>query len=782
MAHYDINIQDYWWILRKRRFMIISAVVLFGLFSYLAGLVRAPDLLYESTSAVKVERATDYTTMLLSTVAWSTWDNVATQSVIITSFPIMEKVSRRMGWIPDTVTTDEVQHTEQYSKIVADLRLQLTVMQEANTNIINITATAKEPREAQEIANAVAKAYQESNTEERNKKIRETKQFIENQMKLQEQRLRESENQLKKFKETSNLLSVESQTQSMLSHLAALEASVDQLNTHRADIQGQMDQFQRNEVSLKSSIEPDNSTKNVSFLGALNNRIMELKMRREILLNDYTEGHPEIKGVESELKTIITTVSKELKASLNEMDSRHKAMQKQIAEVRAKIAAIPEQAGNIERLQREVETNGKLNEELKTKYQEVLIQESGKIQEVSIVKPGLESKVPTNAPRLFFNAALGSVIGLIMGILLALVRESLDTSISTVEEIEGFLKVPVLGVIPGTGDFTDRKKENREHDHRSLVVYHAPNSPVAEAYRSLRSHFQFSRRETKTKVVLITSSSEGEGKSYNAVNLALSLAQTGDRVLLIDADLRKPVLHRIFGIDREPGLTDYLWGNCALKEGIKTIIDVMAGKFEMGDLLKTPGLDYLHILTAGSSLLNPWGVLRSPRLKEMIREVEGSYDTIIIDSAPILAAADTSDIASEVDGVILIYEVGRISRGLLNRCKEQLENAHSKVLGVILNNMRPEVAPMAYQYYANYHAYTEDASAEAGPLTRWGKLKQWIGQKLPKPVLERVRTMGGFFIFLNILVVALLSIGLLWQTSAFIRDTYLSVLKLFFPG
>lgn len=789
MARYDVNIQDYWWILRKRRFMIICAVILFAAFSYLMGFLRSPQLLYESTSAVKVERASDLTTMLMGSVSWTTWDNVATQSVIITSFPIMDKVARRLGRVPKAASADEMITNPQYSGAVADLRSQVIVTQEPNTNILNITATATNPHEAQEIANTVAKVYQEANIEERNKKILETKHFIEQQMKLQEKRVENAENLLKKFKESTNLLSVDTQTNSMLAQLSAFEQEHEQLGQQRSEIDRQIGQLQRNEVSLKPGTDVDSTGKQGSFFSSLSNRLMELKLRREILLNDYTENNPEVKVIDGELKTIVTTVTKELQATRDDIDSRDSLLEQKIAQLRSRISSLPESAATVERLQHDLETNQKLNEDLKTKYQEVLIQDSGKIQEVTIVKPALENNVPTNSPKLLFNAVTGAIIGLVVGILLALVRESLDTSISTVEEIEEFLKVPVLGVIPGMGDGAEKKKqESSGHDHRSLVVYYAPNSPVAEAYRALRSHFQFSRRETGCKVVLVTSSSAQEGKSYNSVNLALSLAQTGDRVLLIDADLRKPVLHRIFGIDREPGLSDYLWGNCELKDAIKTIIDIMAGKFEMGDLLKTPGLDYLHILTAGSSLLNPWGVLRSPRLREMLQEVKSSYDTIIIDSAPILAAADTSDIASEVDAVVLVYEVGRISRNILRRAKEQLGTVHSKVLGVILNNIRPQVAPLAYQYYTSYHSYTVGTSqteaAPAAPLTWWQKIKKQTERylKLPRWAAAGKVNERGRYIFFSLLAFGLLVLSLLWQNYMFIRAFYYSIIKKLFPG
>ncbi len=328
------------------------------------------------------------------------------------------------------------------------------------------------------------------------------------------------------------------------------------------------------------------------------------------------------------------------------------------------------------------------------------------------------------------------------------------------------------------------KKSKGEDRQKSLVVYNSPHSPVAEAYRSLKSHFQFSRLEADSKIILMTSSSLQEGKSFNAVNLAMSLAQTGDRVLLVDADLRKPVLHQIFGIDLEPGLTDYLWGNCELKDTIKTVIDILAGKFEMGDLLKTPGLDYLHIITAGSNPLNPWGVLRSPRFKQMLDEVRTTYDTIIIDSPPVLSAADTCDIAAEVDGIIMVYEVGRISRSILKRAKEQLESSRARVLGVILNKIRPEVAPLAYQYYTSYHPYAV-TKTEEGLVVETS-----VVDRLKKHLPDRLSlgSLGGhagrrlLSIALGFSATLILLLTLLWQNFPGLRFAYYALLKMMFSG
>ncbi|MBW2722534.1 MAG: AAA family ATPase, partial [Deltaproteobacteria bacterium] len=397
------------------------------------------------------------------------------------------------------------------------------------------------------------------------------------------------------------------------------------------------------------------------------------------------------------------------------------------------------------RLRREVDVNAELLTQLKSKYQEIMIQESGLIEEVKIVKPALEPGQPVNMPNTLMNTVTGGIIGLVIGLVLALIVETMDTSLGTIEDVEEILGVPVLGVIPAVDEFSTRDKEDGvKLKERPLVTHFAPRSPVSEAYRSLRTNLQFIRKEREAKVFLITSSSLQEGKTYNVVNLSLSLAQAGEKVLLIDADLRRPAAHNSFGLQRQPGLTDYIVGISGLKppgedeielgtgslpefqssDGswknvTNTVIDVMLGDFEFEDILRTPGMDNLHIINAGQGLLNPAEILRSPRFKEFLHEVRDHYDVIIVDTPPVLPVADAFEVAPEVDGVILVYEVGRIGRGILNRAKVQLENVNSNVLGVILNNVKPDVAPDFYRYSTDYYYEDKSDKETSGPSSRW---------------------------------------------------------------
>jgi len=509
-----------------------------------------------------------------------------------------------------------------------------------------------------------------------------------------------------------------------------------------------------------------------------------------------------VDAVDAELANVLSEMEKELRSMLTTMDGRLQDLGKRLEAARVQAMAIPDSVLTLARLRREVQLNGDLLAQLKAKYQETMIQESGLIEEVKIIKPALEPSYPINMPNTLMNTVTGAIIGLAVGLVLALIVETMDTSLGTIEDVEEILGIPVLGVIPSVQELAFSEKDAASVKTRGepLVTHFAPRSPVSEAYRSLRTNLQFIRTDKKAKAYLITSSSLQEGKTYNVVNLSLSLAQAGEKVLLIDADLRRPTVHHIFGLERQPGLTDYIVGtgeleprpeNTVLLDTTLTfntvqtdsgwqnvtnnIIDLMLGEFGIDDILKTPGLDNLHIINAGQGLLNPAEILRSPRFKEFLHEVREHYDIIIVDTPPVLPVADAFEVAPEVDGVILVYEVGRIGRGILKRAKVQLENVNANVLGVILNNVKPDVAPDFYRYRTDYYYSDDDRGEKSGPHSRWRELvrqplrsfQNIISKMRLAPEAKVKRTAISLLLFVGILALA----GVVWQNYPKIRSS-----------
>jgi capsular exopolysaccharide synthesis family protein len=209
-----------------------------------------------------------------------------------------------------------------------------------------------------------------------------------------------------------------------------------------------------------------------------------------------------------------------------------------------------------------------------------------------------------------------------------------------------------------------------------------------------------------------------EGKTVNAINLALIMAQAGNKVLLVDADLRKPLVHKYYGLPISPGLTDYVLGNYHWNEVTNTISDIMLGEFGIDDILKTPGMDTLHIATAGTKPPNPSEILTSQRFKQFLNEAGNTYDFIFIDAPPVLPVADASDIATLADGVILVYMTGKIGRGVLRRVKANLENVDARLTGVILNKVKSDAGPDYYQYHSYYYYGSEPEHKKAKKIKK----------------------------------------------------------------
>jgi capsular exopolysaccharide synthesis family protein len=298
-------------------------------------------------------------------------------------------------------------------------------------------------------------------------------------------------------------------------------------------------------------------------------------------------------------------------------------------------------------------------------------------------------------------------MGIFLGFVMAFMRESFDTSIGTIEGVEEFLKVPVLGVIPRFDEKEQLAVAARELPPdipketlqviAKLITLYDPKSVLSEGFRSLRTNIQFASSDTNIKTMLFTSAGLGEGKTTCVVNLAITLAQDGKRVLLVDADLRRPIVHSRFGVPRDPGLSEALVG-LPWREPVRSVTDLILGSLGVDRVLQSPGLDNLSILTSGAIPPNPSEFLSSPRLKEILAEMREEYDVVLIDTPPVLPIGDAVLMGNLADAAVLVYQVGRISRNALKRAKFLLDHAQAKVLGLVLTDVRPEITP-EYSYY-----------------------------------------------------------------------------------
>ena len=286
------------------------------------------------------------------------------------------------------------------------------------------------------------------------------------------------------------------------------------------------------------------------------------------------------------------------------------------------------------------------------------------------------------SPNVTLNLVLGAVVGLVFGVGIAFFLEYLDTSVKSLEDVERYLQVPVLAVIP-----------------KDVGVLHKQNamSPDAEAYRILRTNIEFNRKNPEDNAITVVSGGAGEGKSTTLVNLAYICAQGGYTTLMIDADLRRPRLHTFFDINNAVGLTNYLTTELMLEDVI----------------LQTP-VDNLYFMPSGILPADAAGILNSRRMSELIQDVKQRFDLVLVDSPPILGVSDASVLASEVDLTMIVVQHRKLPRNMLMRVKQAVENVGGHVIGVVLNNVDVR-SDSQYQYYTSYYTYYAPAESQIAP-------------------------------------------------------------------
>ena len=695
MAQYDIEIKDLLRIIRRRKNVIVFSTITLGILSFFFAFLQTPAPLYEATAKIKYDKNQVFTTVFDTPFYWSPYDNVISQTKIITGSSVLKLAAEKLK-----------QKYEEFSDIetatlIGMLESMVRTEQEENTNIIRIIVTYSDPTMAAEIANIVASSYQEYKKTEMKGKTEETRAFIEDQLEKVSTKLREAEEKYKKFQEERNIVFIDTQANNDIQVLASLESDYDSLNRENASLNFLKKYAKEKNLDKLQSFNPQFLNIDTP-LNKINNTLQDLLSEREQLLSIYTVNHPKIIELDGKINQMLEMVSGEIDTRLKTNYARMEILNKDIDRFEKKADEYPNDFLTLARYKREVELQTQLYSELNLKYQEVLIQETEKIEEIAIVSEALVPTQPTNSPRTIPSLIIGIIMGALLGIFFAVVLENLDTSIGTIEDVESYLGLPVLGVIP-YHTFEEEKGKTEVEKPMPIVLLMNPKSQMVEAYRSLRTNILFLNKEKDISLLMITSSSLQEGKTINSINTAITLAQGGYKTLLVEADLRRATIGKFFGVDKSPGLSDVILGVKKWQEVIKDINDIMLGGMNVDVLIKSPDLSNLHIITSGAFPTNPAELINSKQMSKFIDEVKHVYDFVIFDSPPVLPVTDAVLLSQKVDGVILLYEVGKIARGVLRRSKSHLDNVKATVLGVIINGVRPEYGPEYYEYHYQYY-------------------------------------------------------------------------------
>ena len=603
-----------------------------------------------------------------------------------------------------------------------------------DSDVILVKVQGPTPEAASNIANLVAEVIKERSASVKREQASSTRKFIEAQLPSVEATLNTAEEAIKNFKSQNQVVSLSDEGKEILSRATEADKQMIAASTERQSIEGRLtaiyDQLKAQGALTESSLPLSAG----SMADSLRSNLLNLQMEIiKLQVKGYAPDHPQIKNLNAQIDNVKSRLLEELqkttqKNRLSPMpqiqslldqippleiqmataSAREAALKAILSQYDFGLSKLPNKELQLARLLRAKEVGESVYRLLLVKHEEAKITEAGKIGNVRVIDRAQPPQFPIK-PRKALNLAIGLVVGLTLGVGLSFFLDSMDNSVKTVEDIEHSFELPVLGLIPGIhsdGGKNGRKNGSDEVARISatLVTKYTPRSHVSEAYRSLRTNIQFSRIDDPLKTVVISSAAPSEGKSTSAANLAITTALSGIRTLLVDADLRRPVVHSLFGLEREPGLSNLLAERLALEK-----------------VVKPSGIENLSILTCGAIPPNPSELLGSQRMRDLIKLLSQQYDLVLFDSPPVITVTDTAVLSPQVDGLVLVVKSHATDKRALTRAKTILTNLKANILGVVLNKIELSGLAGSYDYYYHYNYYYADdgAKKKRGRQHKW---------------------------------------------------------------
>ena len=588
------------------------------------------------------------------------------------------------------------------------VRAGLTTRSRPQTNIVEISKTGPDPVLVAQVANTVAQMYAQYTTEQRRRLAIERTRSTSDAVEDQRAELASKQEALTQFKERGRLSSIEAEQTALGTQIQGFTGERDALLIEQrtyATILGKLTQADTADQELRQ-LAGTGAIRDNTHMQSLFDRWFDLqKQRAQLMAPGRNENYPDVIAVDQLIRATKNELQQASNSYLVGLRSRISSLDNRINELRRDLEKYPSLGAQEQRLTAEVQTAQQLYGTLLGELQRARIAESSEAGYVTVIDNAMQPFTPVspNRKRIFLTAL---IFGAILGLGAAVVLENLDDSVKSPDEVREQFGLSVVGTIPGIKD-SDLPGENGAEVARRLATHFDPRSPVAEAYRSLRTNLAFARAHEAMRILVLTSPGPADGKSTTVANLAITFAQQGQRTLLIDGDLRRAVLDKMFKVPRSPGLTD-----------------VLVGRQRLRDVVHKTEIDHLSVVGSGPFPPNPSELLGSSAMRDVLRDAQSEFDVVLIDSPPLLAVTDAAVLATMADGAILVIRVGATAKAAVRRAVAQLQTVHGRIVGAVLNDvdLRSGAFSGSYGYYYYYY-YGEGArNGKRNPIDR---IRQW---------------------------------------------------------
>ncbi len=692
----QLELPDYVRILSKRKWFILVVTAVATLVGGLYAL--SSERMYEATALVMIKQRpegffwiTGEQAGMAPNVAMDTYARIARSNQVTTL------AADRLAQLPteNRIIADagEIRNTLQVSVIPPDL--------------LRMDAISRDERKARYFANYAAQAFVQVNTEDRQAESRTAREFLENQVEEYRVELQDVIEEMTALARNAGSMNLDAESERVVDSLNQYENRQRQYEAELRAAEARLQQL----IELRDSeddilVDEGVAQPNPEWT-AVQEALIQAKVELERLESQYTDDHPRVMdqralldelgnqlAVTDELvgrstvreNPVTGNIGVEIKAAqvaVQEAEARLAATGATLDDIRDQVRDLPEARQQWRALSDRLEAAREAYLSLQRELRQARLAEAIKQGNASVVDTAEAAR--EMQASLFRSLVFAGALGLFVGLALAILLEALDDTVYSVEDLQRVSDLYLLGIIPLRSD-----------EAGPLVTIDAPKSPPAEAYRTLRSNIRFSLFDRPAETFLVTSAGSGEGKSVTAANLAVAYAQSGVSVILVDTDLRRPVMHRLFEIETPVGLTN-----------------VVVGDLELSAALVDTEVPGLKLLSTGPLPPNPAELLESEQMTQVIDELTEMADIVIFDSPPAVMLTDATILSSKLDRTIIVAESGQITERAINDLERLFRHARADVLGIVLNKLRVTGGDYYYYYYYYYYDYTAQPNGDA---------------------------------------------------------------------
>ncbi len=727
-------LREYLRVLLKRKWIIIACVV--GIFAAVAIASLRQTPVYEAVGRIAVNKAdSNLITFKDSVPVMDYYDptDLDTEARILQSDLLALQVIRQLNLdkrseyggqtVPQqpNLVADPLQNdSKRTTALLGGFKGNLKVSLIPNTRIIEIHYRSTDPTLAANVVNALAATYVEQNFKTKFESTMQASDWLSKQLVDLQMKVETSQEKLVRYQKEHEIFGIDEKQNIITQKLDELNKELTAAESDRMEKEAVYRMTQTGDPDAVASavasapVATLAGTGSSPLLDKLHQQQADLKIQIAELSTQLGPAYPKVAQLNNQLKEIERQVQGETRKAVDHLRGQYETALQRESMLREALEKQKQEANRLNEnaidytlLKRDVDSNRQLYEGLLEKLKQAGVTaglRSNNFRIVDAARPP-NGPVEPNIPR---NLLFALVLGITSGVGLAFLLEGMDNTVRTTEQAQMISALPSLGMIPlgsksrNNGNGTNRLALTSSREVVELVTQVRPQSQMAESYRALRTSLLLSSLGAPPKVIMVTSARPQEGKTTTAINSAIVLAQKGVRVLLVDADLRRPSVHKTLGMGPRSGLSNVLTGNATLEQAIAP----------------SPILPNLFVLAAGSPPPNPAELLASSNMKDVLNELRQQFDHVVIDTPPTLSVTDAVVLSPRVDAIILVIRSGQTTKQALRRARDILMQVNAHVTGVLLNAV--DLTSPDYYYYYEYQ----------------GKYSQYYQEDPPEPPAE----------------------------------------------